>query len=105
MICARVLRPGSFPAGDRPLEPSHRMMAEATPWLAPWFRRHGLALLSQCPDVSHSELRASFWSDRDSLRFGTDCFWQGVDVPGDALSNVIITMLPFSQTDHPLLEA
>jgi len=28
--------------------------------------------------------------------FGTDSFWQGVDVPGDALSNVIITRLPFA---------
>ena len=36
--------------------------------------------------------------------FGTDSFWQGVDVPGDALRNVIITKLPFSVPDHPLLE-
>jgi len=37
--------------------------------------------------------------------FGTDSFWQGVDVPGEALSNVIITKLPFSVPDQPLLEA
>ena len=37
--------------------------------------------------------------------FGTDSFWQGVDVPGDALGNVIITRLPFSVPDHPLLQA
>ena len=36
---------------------------------------------------------------------GTDSFWQGVDVPGDALRNVIITKLPFAVPDHPLLEA
>jgi ATP-dependent DNA helicase DinG len=36
---------------------------------------------------------------------GTDSFWQGVDVPGDALQNVIITKLPFGVPDHPLLEA
>ncbi|MEZ6067821.1 MAG: helicase C-terminal domain-containing protein [Planctomycetaceae bacterium] len=40
-----------------------------------------------------------------SVLFGTDSFWQGVDVPGDALRNVIITRLPFSVPDHPLLEA
>ena len=39
------------------------------------------------------------------MLFGTDSFWQGVDVPGDALQNVIITKLPFSVPDHPLLEA
>ena len=32
-------------------------------------------------------------------------FWMGVDVPGDALSNVIITRLPFAVPDHPLTEA
>jgi ATP-dependent DNA helicase DinG len=35
--------------------------------------------------------------------FGTDSFWQGVDVPGEALSNVIIVRLPFGVPDQPLL--
>jgi ATP-dependent DNA helicase DinG len=35
--------------------------------------------------------------------FGTDSFWQGVDVPGVALSNVIIVRLPFAVPDRPLL--
>ena len=39
------------------------------------------------------------------MLFGVDSFWQGVDVPGDALQNVIITRLPFSVPDRPLLEA
>ena len=34
-----------------------------------------------------------------------DSFWQGVDVPGESLSNVIITRLPFAVPDHPLVEA
>ena len=38
-------------------------------------------------------------------RFGTDSFWQGVDVQGDALQNVIIPKLPFSVPDQPLLQA
>jgi ATP-dependent DNA helicase DinG len=46
-----------------------------------------------------------FKEDIDSVLFGTDSFWQGVDVPGDALSNVIITRLPFAVPDHPLIEA
>ena len=40
-----------------------------------------------------------------SVIFGTDSFWQGVDLPGDALKNVIITRLPFSVPDRPLIEA
>jgi ATP-dependent DNA helicase DinG len=35
--------------------------------------------------------------------FGTDSFWQGVDVPGVALSNVVIVRLPFAVPDKPLL--
>jgi len=46
-----------------------------------------------------------FKENVDSVLFGLDSFWQGVDVPGEALSNVIITRLPFAVPDHPLIEA
>jgi ATP-dependent DNA helicase DinG len=46
-----------------------------------------------------------FRKDTHSVLFGTDSFWAGVDVPGEALSNVIITRLPFSVPDHPLVES
>ena len=36
---------------------------------------------------------------------GTDSFWQGVDVPGEALQTVIITKLPFAAPGQPLLSA
>ena len=38
------------------------------------------------------------------MLFGTDSFWQGVDVPGDALTNVIIVRLPFAVPSHPLIQ-
>jgi ATP-dependent DNA helicase DinG len=47
----------------------------------------------------------AFKADINSVIFGADSFWQGVDVPGEALSNVIIVRLPFSVPSHPLLEA
>jgi ATP-dependent DNA helicase DinG len=40
-----------------------------------------------------------------AVLFGVDSFWQGVDVPGEALSNVIITKLPFTAPDRPILAA
>jgi ATP-dependent DNA helicase DinG len=52
-----------------------------------------------------STMLEKFKDDVDSVLFGTDSFWQGVDVPGEALSNVIITRLPFAVPDHPLIEA
>jgi len=44
-----------------------------------------------------------FKEDRDSVLFGTDSFWQGVDVPGERLSNVISPRLrlPFRSPAHP----
>ena len=41
----------------------------------------------------------------NAVLLGVDSFWQGVDVPGDALSNVIITKLPFAVPDRPVLAA
>ena len=51
--------------------------------------------------MPRSKMVEVFKSDIDSVIFGADTFWQGVDVPGDALSNVIITRLPFSVPSHP----
>jgi ATP-dependent DNA helicase DinG len=46
-----------------------------------------------------------FKANPRTVLLGADSFWQGVDVPGDALELVIIAKLPFSVPDHPLLEA
>ena len=46
-----------------------------------------------------------FREDVRSVIFGTDSFWGGVDVPGEALSNVIIVKLPFEVPDKPPVEA
>ena len=51
------------------------------------------------------QLLADFKDDVHSVLFGTESFWTGVDVPGEALSNVIITRLPFAVPDHPLTAA
>jgi ATP-dependent DNA helicase DinG len=40
-----------------------------------------------------------------SVMLGTDGFWQGIDLPGDQLVNVIITRLPFAVPDRPLVAA
>ena len=46
-----------------------------------------------------------FMQDARSVLFGVSSFWQGVDVRGDALRNVIITRLPFESPDKPLAKA
>jgi ATP-dependent DNA helicase DinG len=46
-----------------------------------------------------------FRDDESSVLFGTDSFWQGVDVTGPSLSNVVITRLPFDVPDDPIVQA
>ena len=55
--------------------------------------------------TARTRLLEQFKTTPRSVLFGTDSFWMGVDVPGAALSNVIITRLPFAVPDHPLIEA
>lgn len=45
------------------------------------------------------------FKERPSVIFGTNSFWQGVDIPGEALTSVIITKLPFDVPNEPLTEA
>jgi len=84
---------------------SYRMLDAAARELAPWFARRKIALFAQSDGMPRSKMVEAFKSDVDSVIFGADSFWQGVDVPGEALSNVIIVRLPFSVPSHPLLEA
>ncbi len=73
--------------------------------LTPWMVDKELAIYSQGDGVPRTQLLENFKKNPRGVLFGTDSFWQGVDVQGDALQNVIITRLPFSVPDQPLLSA
>lgn len=62
-------------------------------------------VLRQGNGLSRNKMLASFKKETGSVLFGVDTFWQGIDVQGKALSNIIITKLPFSVPDHPVIEA
>jgi len=82
-----------------------RLMHDLAGALESFFDKLGIECFVQGKGMPRSTMLEKFKADRDSVLFGTDSFWQGVDVPGDALSNVIITRLPFAVPDHPLIEA
>jgi ATP-dependent DNA helicase DinG len=84
---------------------SFRTLKAVSDRLTPFFRKLGVQMLTQDGKMSRHQLLQEFKRDRDSVLFGTDSFWQGVDVPGEALSNVIVTRLPFAVPDHPLTAA
>lgn len=54
---------------------------------------------------SRMKLLKSFSQYNHSVLFGTSSFWEGVDVPGDALSAVIIVRLPFMSPEDPVFKA
>lgn len=67
--------------------------------------QRGMPLLVQGEGVQRSQLLELFRGNHRSVLLGADSFWQGVDVQGSALRNVIITRLPFAVPDRPLIEA
>ena len=84
---------------------NYKLMQEVAELMQPFFNELGVACFVQGTGTPRSTMLEKFKDDVDSVLFGTDSFWQGVDVPGEALSNVIITRLPFAVPDHPLIEA
>jgi ATP-dependent DNA helicase DinG len=84
---------------------SYQTLKRAAGRLAAWFDEQGLRLLCQGEGLPRTQMLREFRRLEGAVIFGVDSFWQGVDVPGDALSNVIITKLPFDVPDRPLIEA
>jgi ATP-dependent DNA helicase DinG len=84
---------------------SYDSLRKCSQGLGPWLNSKGLATYSQADGMPRTELLQAFKEQPRGVLFGAESFWQGVDVPGDALQLVVITKLPFSVPDHPLLEA
>jgi len=84
---------------------SYDSLRKAATAMSRWLAERKLALYSQAEGTPRSQMIEQFKANPRGVLLGTDSFWQGVDVPGDALTNVIITKLPFSVPDQPLLEA
>jgi ATP-dependent DNA helicase DinG len=80
-------------------------MKTAVERIGPWLKDHKYRLFSQSEGIPRGKMVADFRRTERAVLFGTDSFWQGVDVPGDALRNVIITKLPFAVPDRPVTEA
>lgn len=65
----------------------------------------GYTILRQGASLSRHQMVEHFRRTEKCVLFGLDSFWMGVDVRGEALSQVIITRLPFSVPDQPLIQA
>ena len=84
---------------------SYDLMRKMGQRLNQWLVENDYAFYSQADGTPRGLMIDNFKKNPRGVLFGTDSFWQGVDVPGDALQNVIITKLPFAVPDHPLVES
>jgi ATP-dependent DNA helicase DinG len=84
---------------------SYGAMQRVAQAMTSWLAEKNWPLLLQGGGMSRKRMLDDFKSRGNAVLFGTDSFWQGVDVPGEALVNVIVTRLPFAVPDHPLIEA
>lgn len=73
-------------------------------YLRPTLTTEGMRLLVQGDDAL-ARLLAEKIRDETSVLIGTDSLWEGIDVPGEALTLVIVVRFPFARPDHPLTRA
>jgi ATP-dependent DNA helicase DinG len=99
-FCCRRTQGGSLV-----LFTSYHDMRAVAEKLEPIFDGARRPFFMQGRDHSRTELARQLRAAGNGILFGTDSFWTGIDVPGDALSQVIITRLPFEVPTHPVLEA
>jgi ATP-dependent DNA helicase DinG len=83
---------------------SYALLRQVHEELAPGLEAQRLRCLRQGEENRHRLLKR-FAEDESSSLFGTDSFWEGVDVPGRSLEQVIIARLPFRVPTEPVLEA
>jgi ATP-dependent DNA helicase DinG len=98
--CARAVEGGSLV-----LFTSHFDLRQVQQRCERFFAKINRPLFAQGSGYARSEMTKQFAAAGNGVLFGTDSFWTGVDVPGPALSQVIITRLPFENPGHPVSEA
>lgn len=98
--CARRVQGGTLV-----LFTSHFDLRQVRERTEPFFNKIKRPLYAQGHELGRNELTQKFTQARNGILYGTESFWTGVDVPGPALSQVIIARLPFENPGHPILEA
>ena len=81
---------------------AHQQLREVADRLRPRLARSNLRVLAQNLDGTRRQLLSDFQQNARTVLLGTSSFWEGIDVPGDALSCVVIVRLPFKVPNDPL---
>ncbi|MHB1418100.1 MAG: helicase C-terminal domain-containing protein [Bacillota bacterium] len=84
---------------------SHRMLQATYRLVKPEAEKRGIVLLGHYLDGSRWKILQEFQSQSNAVVFGANSFWEGVDIPGEKLSCVVIVKLPFKAPSIPAVEA
>ncbi|NLB68411.1 MAG: DEAD/DEAH box helicase family protein [Lentisphaerae bacterium] len=84
---------------------SYRMMTQCAAGLEPLLQEKGVRVLMQGSGFSRERITKMFREDVPSVLLGTDSFWEGVDLIGEALSCLVIARLPFDAVNDPVVSA
>ncbi|KNZ70269.1 DnaQ family exonuclease/DinG family helicase [Thermincola ferriacetica] len=84
---------------------SHRLLRKTYDLLVPLLEKEGITVLGHNIDGGRRGLVEEFKKNGKSLLLGASSFWEGVDIPGDLLSCVVIVKMPFSPPNIPTLQA
>ena len=80
-------------------------MKRTSQYLSPRLAQNNIRVYEQGEGASANSLLESFRADERAVLLGTKAFWEGVDVPGEALSVLIIVKLPFDVPSDPIVAA
>ncbi len=84
---------------------SYDQLKRTTRSIGPILGRNEIRVYEQGEGASANTLLESFRADDHAVLFGTKAFWEGVDVPGAALSVLVIVKLPFDVPSDPIVAA
>jgi len=84
---------------------SYAQLKKTSAGIAPYLAEHGIQVYEQGEGASASTLLENFKTSEKAVLLGTRSFWEGVDIPGEALSVLVITRLPFDVPSDPIIAA
>ncbi|MBN1250249.1 MAG: hypothetical protein JXC32_21475, partial [Anaerolineae bacterium] len=84
---------------------SYSQLKAATSAITQPLAQEGITVLAQGTGTSRAQLLESFRTGDRVVLMGTRSFWEGIDVPGEALSCLVIVKLPFDVPDDPIVAA
>lgn len=93
------------PRGTLALFTSYSMLNNVYNALKPTFMSENIPVFGQGIDGGRHTIINQFKTIEKSFLFGTDSFWEGVDVPGKALEILLLTKLPFDVPSEPIIQA